>query len=408
MNLKRSKSASVRQFFSLVRRRFLERRVLQTAGSLTYTTLLSLVPMVTVVLLVMRQFAPLAQFGDDLRAFLLQNLLPERAGKMITLYALQFSQKASSLTLLGTVFLVITAVMLFQTIDHTLNGIWNVRRPRAWYVRIPVYWLALTVGPMIFAASVAATGELLSASRDLVEKQPHWVNSLMDRSMTTMLLAALFSFMFHAIPNRKLNIWHSLAGGLVAGLGVVISQRLFGLYLSKLPSFALIYGTFSVVPIFLIWIYLSWLMVLLGATIAAVLPDFQLRHSQLPATAAGRAVAILRVSRMLADAQQKGTVAELADLARAAHQTVAQTDELLNTMGSAGWVVQTEDGAWTLCVAAEVITLGSLFSLAVFERGGQEGMTSEDSTLAAQLREKLLSELRTPLTSAPGAAAPTA
>ncbi|MBK9615103.1 MAG: YihY family inner membrane protein [Uliginosibacterium sp.] len=408
MNLKRSKSASVRQFFSLVRRRFLERRVLQTAGSLTYTTLLSLVPMVTVVLLVMRQFAPLAQFGDDLRAFLLQNLLPERAGKMITLYALQFSQKASSLTLLGTVFLVITAVMLFQTIDHTLNGIWNVRRPRAWYVRIPVYWLALTVGPMIFAASVAATGELLSASRDLVEKQPHWVNSLMDRSMTTMLLAALFSFMFHAIPNRKLNIWHSLAGGLVAGLGVVISQRLFGLYLSKLPSFALIYGTFSVVPIFLIWIYLSWLMVLLGATIAAVLPDFQLRHSQLPATAAGRAVAILRVSRMLADAQQKGTVAELADLARAAHQTVAQTDELLNTMGSAGWVVQTEDGAWTLCVAAEVITLGSLFSLAVFERGGQEGMTGEDSTLAAQLREKLLSELRAPLTSAPWAAAPTA
>ncbi|MBK9220451.1 MAG: YihY family inner membrane protein [Uliginosibacterium sp.] len=408
MNLKRSKSASVRQFFSLVRRRFLERRVLQTAGSLTYTTLLSLVPMVTVVLLVMRQFAPLAQFGDDLRAFLLQNLLPERAGKMITLYALQFSQKASSLTLLGTVFLVITAVMLFQTIDHTLNGIWNVRRPRAWYVRIPVYWLALTVGPMFFAASVAATGELLSASRDLVEKQPHWVNSLMDRSMTTVLLAALFSFMFHAIPNRKLNIWHSLAGGLVAGLGVVISQRLFGLYLSKLPSFALIYGTFSVVPIFLIWIYLSWLMVLLGATIAAVLPDFQLRHSQLPATAAGRAVAILRVSRMLADAQQKGAVAELADLARAAHQTVAQTDELLNTMGSAGWVVQTEDGAWTLCVAAEVITLGSLFSLAVFERGGQEGMTSEDSTLAAQLREKLLSELRTPLTSASGAAAPTA
>ena len=77
-------------------------------------------------------------------------------------------------------------------------------------------------------------------------------------------------------------------------------------------------------------------------------------------------------------------------------------------MGSAGWVVQTEDGAWTLCVAAEVITLGSLFSLAVFERGGQEGMTGEDSTLAAQLREKLLSELRTPLTSAPGAAAPTA
>lgn len=400
MNVRRSRRASVRQFFTLVRRRFQERRVLQTAGSLTYTTLLSLVPMVTVVLLVMRQFSPLAQFGDELRAFLLQNLLPERAGKMITVYALQFSQKASSLTLLGTVLLVVTAVMLFQTIDHTLNGIWNVRRPRVWYVRIPVYWLALTVGPMIFAASVAATGELLSASRDLVDKQPHWVSSLLDRSMTTVLLAALFSFMFHTIPNRKLNVWHSLAGGLVAGLGVVVSQRLFGLYLSKLPSFALIYGTFSVLPIFLIWIYLSWLMVLLGATIAAVLPDFQLRHSQLPATAAGRAVAILRIGRMLADAQRAGCVTALDALARAAHQTVAETDALLNTMRASGWVVQTDEGAWTLCIDADALSLGKLLSLALFEHDGQADMAGEDAALAQQLRIALADQLRAPLTSA--------
>lgn len=400
MNIRRSKAASVQQFLLLVRRRFLERRVLQTAGSLTYTTLLSLVPMVTVVLLVMRQFAPLARFGDDLRAFLLQNLLPERAGKMITIYALQFSQKASSLTLVGTVFLIVTAVMLFQTIDHTLNGIWNVRRPRVWYVRIPVYWLALTVGPLIFAASVAATSELLSASRDLVEQQPGWLTSLMDRSMTTCLLAALFCFMFHAIPNRKLNIWHSVAGGLVAGLGVVISQRLFGLYLSKLPSFTLIYGTFSVVPIFLIWVYLSWLMVLLGATIAAVLPDFQLRHRQLPATAAGRVVAIIRVARVLAQAQQRGGTAELVELARDSHQTVAQTDELLNTMRTAGLVVRTDEGAWMFCVAADRLTLGRIFSLAVFDQGGQEGMIGEDSALAAELHRELLRELQTPFASA--------
>lgn len=391
--------ASIRQFALLVRGRFLERRVLQTAGSLTYTTLLSLVPMVTVVLSVMRQFSPFAKLGDEMRGFLLQNLLPERAGKMIATYALQFSQKASSLTLVGTIFLVVTAVMLFQTIDHTLNGIWNVRRPRVWYVRIPVYWLALTVGPMLFAGSVAATTELLTASQNLVDAQPHWVAAALDRTMTTLLLSALFGFMFHAIPNRKLNIWHSLAGGLVAGLGVVISQRLFGLYLSKLPSFTLIYGTFSVVPIFLIWVYLSWLMVLLGATIASVLPDFQLRHLQVPLTPIGRSVAAVRIVQSLAESQKKGTPAELVELARHSHQTVAQAEEMLHTMRAIGWVVRTEEGAWMLCLPAEQLQLGQVFARAMFEHAGLESMTQEDAALAEALRASLLQGLDAPILS---------
>ena len=143
-------------FFQLVRRKFAQERVLPTASALTYTTLLSLVPMVTVVLLVMRQFSPFMKLGEGMRAFLLQNLLPERAGKVVATYALQFSDKASSLTVVGTVMLVITAVMLLATIDRTFSGIWEVTRPRAWFVRIPVYWVVLTLGPVIFAASVAA------------------------------------------------------------------------------------------------------------------------------------------------------------------------------------------------------------------------------------------------------------
>ena len=369
MSQERSRRVSVLQFLFLVRRRFLERRVLQTAGSLTYTTLLSLVPMVTVVLGAMRQFKPFSQFGDDMRAFLLQNLLPERAGKMIATYALQFSQKASSLTFVGTMFLVLTAVMLFQTIDHALNGIWSVRRPRVWYVRIPVYWLALTLGPLIFAASVAATSELLTVSRDLVDEHSLWLGTLMDRIMTTLLLSALFGFMFHAIPNRRLNVWHSVVGGLVAGVGVVVSHRLFGFYLSKLPSFTLIYGTFSVLPIFLIWVYLSWLMVLLGATIAAVLPDFFLRHTQLPETGAGRVVAAVRLAQALALAQQRGLVAGLADLARDSHQTMAAADEMLEILRNAGWVVRTDEGAWMLCVAAETLSQGALVARITFGSG---------------------------------------
>lgn len=347
------------QFVMLVRRRFMEVRVLQTAGALTYTTLLSLVPMITVVLTVMRQFKPLMKLGDNMRLFLLQNLLPDRAGKVVATYAWQFSQKASSLTIVGTIFLVVTAIMLFATIDRTIAGIWAVRKPRAWYVRLPVYWLALTLGPVLFAGSVAVTGRVLAVSLGMVD-EPGWLHNFLNRVMTAALLSALFAFLFHIIPNRKLNRWHSLAGGLLAGLGLVLMQRLFGFYLSKLPNFTLIYGTFSVVPIFLIWIYLSWFVVLLGATVSAVLPDFEARHRVLPQSPAGDIVAAVRLTHALIVAQCRGKPSALPSLAGEARLTQARAEAMLEDMRLAGWTVGTEDGEWMLCVAAEVISVGDI------------------------------------------------
>jgi membrane protein len=347
------------QFAVLVRRRFMEVRVMQTAGALTYTTLLSLVPMITVVLIVMRQFSPFMKLGESMRGFLLQNLLPDRAGKVVATYAWQFSQKASSLTIVGTIFLVITAIMLFSTIDRTIAGIWAVRKPRAWYVRIPVYWLALTLGPILFAGSVAVTGRVLAVSLGMVD-EPGWVHNFLNRAMTAGLLSALFAFLFHSIPNRKLNRWHSLAGGLVAGLGLVLMQRLFGFYLSSLPNFTLIYGTFSVVPIFLIWIYLSWFVVLLGATVSAVFPDFEARQKVLPQTPAGDIVAALRITHALIVGQSRGKPRGLVDLAGDARLTQARAEAMLEEMRLAGWTVRTEDGEWMLCVAAEAISVGDL------------------------------------------------
>lgn len=359
------------QLARAIRFKFLQDRVLQTAGSLTYTTLLSLVPMVTVMLAVMRQFAPVSKLGEGMRQFLLENLLPDKAGKVIATYALQFSEKASSLTIVGTLFLVVTAVMLFQTIDHTLNSIWGVRRPRAWYVRIPVYWLALTIGPILFAGSVAATSGLLHASLGGVD-EPGWVRNLLDRTMTALLLSALFAFMFHAIPNRALQWRHSLIGGLVAGVGVVLVQRLFGFYLDKLPSFTLIYGTFSVVPIFLIWVYLSWLIILLGATVAAVLPDFASRHRLLPDSGAGRLASLLRLVLALDEAQRRGKPESLDGLARASRQTVTRADQMLDELRVSGWVVRTEDGGWMLCVSSRDLHLGDLLARQVIGSGWEE------------------------------------
>lgn len=350
------------QLLELVHRRFAEVRGMQTAGSLTYTTLLSLVPMVTVVLTVMRQFAPFMKLGEGLRVFLLQNLLPEKAGRVVATYALQFSEKASSLTVVGTIFLVVTAIMLFATIDRTINSIWAIRKPRPWYVRIPVYWLMLTLGPVIFAAGIAATSDLLQAT---LAPSSGFGRGLADRAGTALLLSALFSFLFYTVPNRRLRIAHAVAGGLVAGIGVVLVQRLFGFYLAKLPNFTLIYGTFSVLPIFLIWVYLTWLVILIGATVAAVLPEYFSRRQLLPDTPAGRLVAALDLGRALALAQEAGRSCGSDVLARECRQTPEQIERMLDALRAAGFVVCTEEGSWVLAVRAESLSLGELIASVV-------------------------------------------
>lgn len=346
----------------LVQRKFAEVRVMQTAGSLTYTTLLSLVPMVTVVLTVMRQFSPFMKLGEGMRGFLLQNLLPEKAGKVVATYALQFSEKASSLTVVGAVFLVVTAIMLFATIDRTINSIWVVRKPRPWYVRIPVYWLMLTLGPVIFAAGIAATSDLMNTT---LVRETGLVGGLADRAATALLLSALFIFLFHVVPNSSLKLIHAVAGGLVAGIGVVLVQRLFGFYLAKLPNFTLIYGTFSVLPIFLIWVYLSWLVILLGATVAAVLPEFMARRRLLPASRAGRMVAALRLVQTLSLAQQKGLACEADSLANTCRQTPEAIVQMLEDMREAGWVARTEDGTWMLSIPGNQLRFGDLLTTIV-------------------------------------------
>lgn len=396
MNLRLADSPLL-QLTRLVRDKFAEVRVLQTAGALTYTTLLSLVPMITVVISVMRQFSPFMKLGEGMRGFLLQNLLPERAGKVVATYALQFSEKASSLTIVGTVFLVVTAIMLFATIDRTLNSIWAVRRPRVWYVRIPIYWLTLTLGPVIFALGVAATGDLMQASLGMMDNPASWLRKFADRAATALLLSALFVFLFHVVPNRRLRFWHGLVGGLVAGIGVVLVQRLFGLYLAKLPNFTLIYGTFSVLPIFLIWVYLSWFVILLGATLAAVLPDFCMRQRLLPATRSGQLVAVLRLAQALVLAQQKGRPAGVEDLALACRQTPAQTEQLLEDMRQSAWAVRTDEGEWMLCVAGDSLRVGDLLAVLVLGISGGAAATSGLSAEDRSLLEASLQQLRVAL-----------
>jgi membrane protein len=262
----------------LLMQKLREVRAVQTASSLAFTSLLAIVPMLTVSIIVTDKVGVFSPVSAGVRQFLIREVLPDRAGRVITNYVVQFSQKAAGLTVLGTALLVLTALMLLQTIDKTFNGIWHVTAPRPWFVRLPAYVLALMLGPLLFGLGAYVTSMLVSASLGFVN-EPRWVAKLSYQVASATLLSALFAYVFHVVPNKALNSWHSVVGGIVAGVGIVLIQRLFGLYLSRLPNFTLVYGTFSVLPIFLIWLHATWLVVLFGATVAASLHEYPGKRS---------------------------------------------------------------------------------------------------------------------------------
>jgi membrane protein len=260
------------EFVSRFIERFRAERCVQTAASLAFTTLLALVPLLAIALVLISKFELFAGLGEALRGFLLANLLPDKAGKIIATYALQFSHKAGQLTAIGTAMIVVTATMLMLSVDHAFGRIWRVKQPRPLLRRVAIYLGVLVLGPIVLGASIATATYLFTASLGLVD-EPRWVTNFFLKMLPVALLAALFALLYFVVPNRRVEPWHAVAGGVVAAAGFSLIQRMFGIYIAQFPTYTLIYGAFATVPIFLVWLYLSWLVVLVGALTAAVLGD---------------------------------------------------------------------------------------------------------------------------------------
>lgn len=351
-----------RLLLSAVSRRFGEGRCSQVAASLAFTSLLSVVPFVTLVAVVFSKFPQSQRFADALRGFLLDNLLPEKAGKVIAAYAFQFSQKTTNLTIVGGAVLILTAIMLMRTIDQVINEIWRVQVHRPWATRLVAYWAVLSLGPLLLAGGVFAAGAMLSVSMDFMN-EPAWLEVAGLRLVSLGVLAGVFATLYFAVPHCSVRLADAGLAGLLAAAGFLVMQRMFSLYLAHFPSYTLVYGAFAVVPIFLLWLYLSWIIILLGAVVAAVLPERSLRRRPLPEFP-GRAlyVALLMLFE-LAEAQSGGEcrgVGELADVARVGHDEVR---EVLAVLASSRVVVRRDSGGWLLARSAESVRVSELVSL---------------------------------------------
>lgn len=252
-------------------RRFVVDRCAQAAAALSFSTLLSLVPMIAIAVAIIARLPFAEGLSKALEQFLLANLLPDRAGAIIVKYVAQFTLQTRQLTLIGVLALVATALVQMLTIEHTFNAIWDVRENRPLLRRIAMHLLALLLGPLLFGGSLAVTTYVASASFGLVQ-EPIWAKADLLKAVAFAFMTAMFALLYWAVPNRRVVAWHAACGGLLAALGFALMQRLFGLYVAKLPTLAVVYGAFAAVPIFLLWLYLSWAVILIGALVVAELP----------------------------------------------------------------------------------------------------------------------------------------
>lgn len=252
--------------------RFKQDRLGLTASSLTFTSTLALVPFFAVVLSVFTAFPLFSEFKNALEQWLIDSLIPASISRNVLDYLTQFAGKASELGTAGGVVLFVTALSLMLTIDHTLNDIWRVSTQRPFGQRVLVYWAALTLGPLLMGGSLAITSYVVTRSRGFLPDLPGGVNFLLDSIQFALMVGGL-TLLYRFVPNTPVKWKHALSGALFVAVCMGLAKQILGWYLSSMPTYSLIYGAFATVPILLLWIYLSWLIVLFGAVIAAYLPS---------------------------------------------------------------------------------------------------------------------------------------
>lgn len=346
---------------SFMMKHFIQDRILLSAGSLAFQTILSLVPLMAVILSMLKVFPVFASLKRYIGDFLFQNFAPAQS-MLLKGYLWEFIDKTSSVSVIGGIFLIVIALFLISTIDQTLNGIWEVHAPRKVLPGFTLYWTVLTLGPVFIGTSLVASsfvwytmfteGALLEMKTRLLSYIP-FLNSIV----------ALF-LLYMLVPNRKVRFVHALAGGLLAAILFELAKKWFAFYVSSFATFEHIYGALSVIPMLFFWIYLEWVVVLTGAEFVYSLGYFS------PSAADSQefdplqgVTSIVGVLRSVWSAQANGSFMTMKKLFAA--EIMADRSKLsriVEFLVQNGIVHQTSDGGLAISADLHSLTLYDLYS----------------------------------------------
>ncbi|CED70197.1 tRNA-processing ribonuclease BN [Aliivibrio wodanis] len=259
-------------YFLFLKQRIIHDRLTVSAGYMAYITLLSLVPLITVLLSVLSQFPIFSGAGETVQAFVIQNFVPA-ASDAVESSLNEFIANTGKMTAVGSGFLFVAAVMLISTIDKNLNYIWRVKQGRRTIYSFSLYWMIITLGPLLVGASIATTSYLTSLKIMDDEIVSSFYRTLLGWLPIILSLSA-FVGLYLLVPNKKVRVSHALIGAMSAGCLFEVSKVGFAHYITQFPSYQVIYGALAAVPILFVWVYLCWIIVLLGAEITASLGEF--------------------------------------------------------------------------------------------------------------------------------------
>ncbi|MGB8053293.1 MAG: YihY family inner membrane protein [Azonexus sp.] len=248
-------------------RRFRTENMMQTSSALAFTTLMALVPLVTLILSVAEVVPYLNLLLTRLELLIQGSLLPTGTASTISGGIARFSHRAQQLTVAGIAFLSITVFILMHTIERAFNHLWQVK-PRPFLTRLKLYLFAMLVWPFVLAAVAAAISFAVTTSLGFIE-ETEWIRRVTFKAMSVLVFGLFFSFLYYAVPNAPVSRRGALAGGLFATLAFALMQKLFEWYLASSAILKSVYGAFAAFPVFLIWLHLSWAVVLFGGLIAA-------------------------------------------------------------------------------------------------------------------------------------------
>ena len=380
-------------FLKYLKHRFEANHCNRAAASLAFTSLLALVPLFTVAFVTLSAFPAFQDWRVGIEGFVFKNFVPA-LGDQVQSYLLQFADKAKGLQAVGIIVLLITVLAMMSTIESTFNVIWGIQRKRPLIVRFLVYWSVLTLGPVLIGAGMVATSYVISL--------PLLSEAGVSGDIKTRLIAAFpvlattiaFSMFFKLIPYRPVPLKHALIGGVVASVLFEFAKRVFALFVIHFPSQQAIYGAFATVPIFLIWIYLSWIIVLLGAEITQCLTTFSAVRPRRHGALARRdpLYCAYRIVMRLYEAQLDGRGRSEKDLLRQESDLGYDAINMsLETLDRAAWISRNDAFLWVLMGDLHRVTLLDLLrlvpSFAPLENVRSMASDEADDQLQAKLLE---------------------
>jgi membrane protein len=346
-------------FLVYVGRRFWTDNGPESAAGLSYSSLLAMVPLLAITLGMVSAFPAFAGVEERILDTILNDLLPpvsETGSERIR----AFIHNAKALTGPGIIGLAVTAILLLSNVNGAFNTIWRVSEPRPLAMRFLVYWALLTLGPLLLAASMSASSPIFAAlSGDGVTGVVRW---LMPPWLLSVVVGTIgFGVLFLVVPNRPIRIPHALVGGLVTAAMFEVLKVAFALYLAVVPGYTAVYGAVAVIPIFLIWLYLSWAVVLIGAEVTASLPEWTAYRARAGTLWTGERLTLaLALLDRLRSAQTRGEALWRSALVRGLPATPGEVDGVLAPLRRTGIIARTSGSRWVLASDLRKVTLDRL------------------------------------------------